>query len=134
MTSNQQQDYDGGLYLLGEHYPAFLHAAPKAATTTLLAVVNAFAPQGQSKNPQPRSVHLDGTTTALIPDRSAGWDSANLYEHDLPIKMLDHLRARMEALAEQAQDQTTLPTILSTLTAAPLPALIWRRLLLAGIN
>ena len=93
-----------------------------------------FKPQTPTPTHQPPTPPLDDAQASLVPDRSARWDSNGIYEHDLPIRMLDQLRAHLEALADHPDNHVTLRDILRTLTGTPLSALVWRRLLIAGTN
>ena len=133
-TSNQQQDYRSGLYQLGQHYPAFLRAEPTSAATTLLAAIQEFAREHHTNTQRRLTVHLDDIQATLIQDGSAGWDSSGVYANYLPITMLNQMQTHLEALADQPDNQTTLQNILQTLTGTPIPALVWRRLLIAGTN
>ena len=132
--SNQQQDYRGGLYQLGQHYRAFLQAAPTTAATTLVDAIKEFTREHQSATQRPLTVRLDDAQATFVPDRAATWDTSGVYEHELPITMLSHLQAHLELLADQPENQIAVQTILHTLTGTPLSAIVWRRLLIAGTN
>jgi signal recognition particle GTPase len=132
-TSQRQQDYKGGFYTLGEHYPVFLERAPGYAVATLLGALDVFAQEHHHTSTHQLPVNLDDMQATLVPDRSHSWDGMGIYEHDLPVTMLGHLQARLQALGDEDNSQA-IQNLLNELTTAPVPAVVWRRLLLAGTH
>src|ERR1019366_8114295 len=60
MRSHRKQDYDGGLYQLVEHYPAFLAHSPTEAIDALLPVIDAYVQAEHRPDSAPDPVFLDG--------------------------------------------------------------------------
>jgi hypothetical protein len=129
--SQRRQDYRGGLYQLGQQYSGFVQRAPRTAVATLRAILEEFAQGHYHTSTRRLPVSLGDIPATLVPDRSYSWDGMGIYEHDLPMRMLSHLQARIETLAEEGNAQAV-QDILSELANAPLSAVVWRRLLLAG--
>ena len=70
LRSNRKQDYGHGLWQLGEHYLTFLHNAPQAAVSTLLAISEFVALRHQHSNTAVLPVYLDDEQTGMIADLS----------------------------------------------------------------
>ena len=128
-TSNRRQDYNQGLWCLGEHCHEFLRQAPAHAIRTLLIALQED-PHLRSHKQLVLRVRFDDAQTGLIPDNSDTWDNG-VYDDELPVKMLDALQAY---LVEQAGQPNDLTNVLQLLTSEPVPAVVWRRLLLAGTH
>lgn len=128
-TSNRRQDYNYGLWRLGEHYHEFLVRAPAPAIRTLLTALQEDE-HTSAHNPRTRTVFFDDKQTGLIPDNSGIWDNG-VYDDELPPKMLNALQAYLVAHADQPRDLTS---VMQLLTREPVPAVVWRRLLQAGTN
>jgi hypothetical protein len=98
-TSNRRQDYDHGLWRLGEHYHEFLRQAPSAAIRTLLIALQEDS-HHRAHNPQTLAVSFSDVQTGLIPDNSGIWDTG-VYNHELPTKMLNALQALLTSHVDQ---------------------------------
>ena len=48
LTSTRRQDYEGALYQLADHYPAFLEADPTAASRALIVVLSSYVDRRHS--------------------------------------------------------------------------------------
>lgn len=128
-TSNRRQDYNHGLWRLGEHYHEFLGQALAPAIRTLLIALQED-PHLHSHKQRLLPVQFDDVQIGLIPDNSDTWDNG-VYDDELPVKMLDALQAFLVGHAGQPNDLTN---VLQPLTGEPVPAVVWRRLLLAGTH
>jgi len=131
MTSHRQQDYKGGLYALGRHYPEFLRRAPETAVVTLLGVLDLFAQEHHHTSTHSLPVVLGEVQATLVPDQSYSWDGMLIYEHDLPITMVSALQKRLQTLADEDNGQA-IQYLFNHLATAPVPGIVWRRLLTAG--
>jgi signal recognition particle GTPase len=127
MRSHRKQDYDGGLYQLVEHYPAFLAHSPTEAIDALLPVIDAYVQAEHRPDSAPDPVFLDGEETTLLQDYSSIWDRSGSHDQ---LQMLDALQDFLEA----ASDLHALQQYIRQIVTNRPPAVVWRRLLTAGAH
>jgi hypothetical protein len=135
LLSNVRQDWQGVFYLFAEAYPSFLRAAPITATAALVAVVSTWTarvhapPSGETEE---KPFQFRGLQCTIRTDYSAIWDSGNRANMEYPMQMLDTFEGYIEGLAPgEAQ---LLGEILTLIAERNLYAVIWRRLLWAGVE
>jgi signal recognition particle GTPase len=130
LSSTKKQDYDHGLWQLGEYYWAVLNAGPREAIDALLTVVDEYVRNERTPAKASVPVELDDQHTSLLQDYSSIWDEGLSSQHDNPIKMLNAFQTFLERTTDNAMIQEYLHQV----AAAHPPAVIWRRLLIAGAN
>lgn len=101
LRSNRKQDYEGGLYTLGQEYPVFLAVAPRHATAALIAVVEQYRRREHyAANVGPeQTFDVHGVEARVQADGSTMWDELASYRHDDELQMLDAFAARLTSLA-----------------------------------
>jgi hypothetical protein len=135
MTSNIQQDYHMALYELAKVFSDFLTCAPRRATSTLLAVIEAYVSQAHSfasdasDEATEESFLFNGIAARICADYSCIWDEGDVYRNDLPVQMLDNFERYLESLAEREEDAVQLHELVELLAKENRLAVFWRRLL-----
>jgi MoxR-like ATPase len=129
MTSNRKQDYDIGLWQLGETFPKFLQAAPREATEALLIVVENYVRTKHKPEREAVPVVLDGVQTGLLPDYSFIWGSSDP-RLDKELKMLQDFENYLCSVVDQA----LVRQLVNDIASRQPPAAIWRILLACGIK
>ena len=161
LRSNRKQDYESGLYILGQEYPAFLATAPGPATAALIAIVEQYNRRERYvADVRPDHIFdMHGVEAHVRADGSTYWDELTSYRHDDALRMLDAFTERVKQLAvggaraaspsrRSAQRASSAPTsdvtlsnadsrahleeIVATIIFENRLAVIWRRLLEAG--
>ena len=135
LLSNVGQDWQGVFYLLAQAYPRFLSAAPLPATEAILAVVAAWTarehapPSGEIRE---QSFQFRGVECTIRTDYSAIWDSGNRARIEYAMQMVDTFKGYIEGLGPG--DAQLLDEILTLVASMNVYAVIWRRLLWAGVE
>jgi hypothetical protein len=135
LLSNVRQDWQGVFYLLAGAYPSLLSAAPITATATLVAVVAAWTarehapPSGEIEE---KRFQFRGFECTIRTDYSAIWDSGSRASIEYPMQMLDRFKGYIEGLGPG--DAQLLNEIRTLIAATNVHAVIWRRLLWAGVE
>src|SRR5262249_9448012 len=127
LRSHRKQDYDGGLYQLVEHYPAVLAHSPTEAIDALLTLIDGYVRTEHKSDSDPEPVFLHGEETTLLQDSSSIWDTGS---HDHQLRMLDALQEFLESTG----DLHTLKHYIRQIATRRPPAVVWRRLLTAGVH
>ena len=130
LSSNKKQDYDLGLWQLAEQYPTVLKLGPREAIDALLAIVEDYVRAEHNAAQAPVPIEFDNQHTSLLPDYSSIWDGDLALQHDNHIKMLNAFQTFLEHTTSTAAIQDYLCQV----AAQHPPAVIWRRLLIAGAN
>jgi hypothetical protein len=128
MRSHRKQDYDLGLYLLAERYPSVLDAHPTEAIDALLTIIDSYVRTEHTPADEPVRVALDAEETEFLPDYSSIWDEIG--SHDHPLVMLDAL----QQFLERNSDPDAIQEYVRQIARRRPPAVVWRRLLLAGAH
>jgi len=137
MISNRQQDYGMALYELAKVFPTFLELAPEIATSTLIAVIEAYVAKRHpivSREEPEEIFDFAGRQAHLRTDLSAIWDAGDTYRHDDAIQMLDTFQKYLENLAKQIDAIEPLRSLVQLITSENRLAVIWRRILLIGAS
>lgn len=129
MTSNRRQDYQGALYQLGSHFPAFLTAAPSHATRALITSLDGY----RSFEASPASAEVStftfrGVTAGIRPDHSAVWDAPGTSPHNDVERMLNHFAKALRS-PESLFNTPGLHAILDVIATEGRAAALWRSLL-----
>lgn len=132
LSSNRRQDYEMAHYVLAEKFPTFLELAPPHAIAALASVRMSYARHQASGDFKGSSLAIPwGDQEAQIEeDGSYIWD-ANPHEHDDEVKILNAFEHRLNELAESGV-AAPLGEFVGHLIGPPIPASMWRRLLMAG--
>ena len=133
MVSNRRQDYQGGLYQLGQSYPEFLLAAPQEAVEAMNAALEWHVTNEHSPLEREATVFdLDGERALLLTDYSHIWDREPGHPGDDAIGLLDQVQRRLEDLADGKGCAGELANLMDTLVRTCRLAVVWRRLLDLG--
>ena len=133
LTSNRRQDYEGGLYQLVQSFPEFLRAAPQEAVEAMNAALEWHVAHKHSPpDEEAAGFDLDGERALLRTDYSHIWDRGRGHPGEHAVELLDHVRDRLEALADGMESQAELANLLDTLVRTCRLAAVWRRLLSLG--
>ncbi|MCU1336692.1 MAG: hypothetical protein JWO19_2273 [Bryobacterales bacterium] len=127
MFSNRKQDYESGLWKLGEYFPHFLTAAPRQALDALLNITGHYVKAKKKFADGTMPVSLDGCQSSLIRDGSAIWANG-VSQNDNPLKMLQAFERYLEAQT----DAGLIQQLVQDVAAHQPPAAIWRVLLSTG--
>ena len=130
LTSTQKQDWNGGRYALGEHYPAFLAQSPAAAIDALIAVRNAYAERhawASLVDATPPSIAYRDRHTAFL--RDAGRRDLAMAQED-ETKVLTAFESRLEDLAQA--DPSEAAQLVELVLDKSAPVAIWRTMLRVG--
>jgi hypothetical protein len=132
LTSNRQQDYEHGLYLLAEAFPELLAKAPAVGTRVLIHVIAAYV-RVRHGGPGDRDEAFDFADRQawIRADYSGIWDT-DLYRHDNPFKMLNTFERHLEALAQRPEAPDRLQEVVEVVVRENRLAVVWRRLLRVG--
>lgn len=125
------------LYNLAEVFPEFLAHAPRRATSTLVAVMDAYVARyhaPKSGEAIEASFTFDGGEARIRTDHSVIWDEGDVYRDREPLKMLDAFERHLEHLAERSEDVEELRALVEILVEKNRFAVLWRRLLLLGVR
>ena len=135
LTSTRKQDFELGLYSLGQNFSKFLEAAPIYATRTLIAVIEAYVsknhPLGDSVTEE--SFDFNNRKAIIKADYSYIWDSAT-YSGDVPMEMLHEFSQYLERISEDAFSLDELRTLIDVILLENKLAIVWRCLLKCGIK
>ncbi len=132
LRSTRRQDYESALDRLAEQYPAFLREAPLVAVRTLIAVLDASDPPSQEEissfdflNARASiRIRLDRTYLPHIP-----------YEWPTPLgKMLSSFSIYLGQITANPQRGEELQAVLALLGEANLHGVLWRRVVMEGVN
>ncbi len=139
MSSNRRQDYEMCKYMLVEHFPAFVRAAPAPATKACIRSLNEYVIRrhvqpylrpGVSLEDLPERFPFRGGEAVYFPDLSYIWDES---EHpDEPVKLADHLFIYVAEVASRSDGLATLGQLLDIFRDEVRAAVFWRRLLRIG--
>jgi len=131
LTSNRRQDYDQGLWQLGQSFPAFLRAAPELAVEALIAAVESNVGESILGNAPPQQFDFRGCTAQIKADRSYIWDTTQ-YRHKADLKMLDAFEAELHRVANEPTLLHAENQILSAVIEKNNLASVWRKVLRCG--
>lgn len=135
MTSTRRQDFEGGLYILGESYLTFIKKAPSHATKALIKVIRAYIDrehQPTSGNVDIDSFQFNGIKVIIRTDFSAIWDQGLTHQHDPPIKMLNTFQEYVSDMVKRSEGSQDFQAILDLIVKYNEQAVIWKRLLILG--
>jgi len=134
MTSNRRQDFEFTLYELTEVFPEFLAQTPRQATSTLIAVIEAYVAQEHrySSDEIEESFLFNGRGARIRSDHSISWDTNDLHHDDQPLKMLNAFEQYLEHLAEQEDGAREFNELIEIVARENRLAIVWRRLLRLG--
>ena len=132
MRSNKRQDYNGALWSLGENFTAFLQASATNAVSALVTIIDdhVTVEHRTSREEVNLPVNLEHCTSSLRPDGSVIWDNSGIGPDDAPLKLLGAFESTLLS-TEHAPPSTRL---VDEITAHPLSAVVWRRLLRAATH
>jgi hypothetical protein len=130
LRSTRRQDYDTGLYVLGESFGSFLHTNPRAAIPGLDAAVRAESREWTTQEPQEHPFEFRGRTLTLRTDGSHYWDDREL-SYGAQVAMLRAFDAYADELAAQPE-ATGRHELLEAIVGGAQSAGIWRRVLMIG--
>jgi len=132
LTSNRRQDYDHGLWQLGETFPAFLRASPGLAVEALIAAVAAKMANRDLGEASEQQFQFNGAEARIKSDGSYIWDAHTRYRHDPHLKMLDAFEAELNRVANDQTFAQAEKQILSALVEKNNLASLWRKILRCG--
>ena len=135
LSSNRRQDFEMAQYVLVEHAPEFLRAAPEVAVPAVIKAVNAavYARElrpylDESALPETTHFEFHGNRVRFVADRSHFWDADGTIiedQHKL-------LTAAFDLFSELPLDGVSLDHAIDLLAADAGVSFVWRRLLKQG--
>ncbi len=135
LRSSASQEYGMAHYALADAFPIFLQAFPEHATKALLSALHAYVSQRHAQDTDgdyPTLTFEWGGAKALVRgDWSGVWDENGTSANDDALKMLGAYQEYIECSA-QNDDIDAIRSLLTVLTATTIPAVVCRRLLIAG--
>jgi len=132
MVSNRRQDYDGGLYELGQGFPDFLKAAPEQAISALSEALKSHnAREHKLEREPPMAFSILGREAQLRADYSHIWHELSGHP-DEEIKLLDYLIDYLVTVSKEETGSSRLNRLLAAVIDANQLAVVWRALLNAG--
>jgi len=135
LRSNRSQDFRHALYLLSENYPYYLKEVPFQAISTLIVVIDNYVLSKHSNIvPQSEfSFKYDRVNATYRPDFSYIWDTGT-YSSDEQVKMLNSFQEYLESISVNENQKELLQRLVNLIVNHNKSAVIWRRLIKAGIN
>jgi hypothetical protein len=127
-NSNRQQDYQHGLFVLGQHFPQYLALAPASAVGTLRTALRLFTQERYYPIGAQITASLGAYQGILVPDGSEIWDQSGVNQRELPLTMLASFGSHLLGLSDGG-DLSTVDVIASEFARAPVIAVAWRQLL-----
>jgi hypothetical protein len=132
LRSNRQQDYDLGVYQLGEAFPGFLARSPAWATRALIAAVEGHLRDKVTGEPIIDAFDFVSRPAQLLTDDSSVWDTESTHRYEPILKMLDEFERFLIAAARDRTRDCERELILDVIVSENRAAAVWRRLLRAG--
>ena len=136
MTSNRQQDYQLGQYLLRESFPQFLKSAPQNAVRALISVMESYVKQYHpldTTSPQDEAFDFNGRQAHITTDYSSIWNKNSIYgsihEHQ---KMFETFMEYLRELAKNETSRDQLNSIIEILIFENRLSIFWCSLLALG--
>ncbi|WP_367387219.1 trypsin-like serine protease [Bacillus vallismortis] len=134
LQSNRRQDYRHALWQLSEDYPDYLKEAPFQAVLALMKVIENYILRKHSNNTTEKelSFEFNEEKAIIYSDLSYIWDSGS-YREDEQIKMLDSFQEYMIKLGKDYNQTKLRQGLLKLIIKHNKTAVIWRRLIIAGL-
>lgn len=132
LRSNRKQDYQVALWDLCQHFPRFLESFPIEATQALISAVLHYVRTDHRTTEEAVRFRFHGRDVETAPDWSQVWDAGNTYSQDPAVQILDRWSEFVSEAAAEEANTVDLGGMVGTVAAALSPAVIWRRLLIAG--
>lgn len=136
MSSNRQQDFQLGQYLLRESFPQFLKSAPQNAVRALISVMESYVKQYHpldTPSPQDEAFDFNGRQAQITTDYSSIWNKNSIYgsihEHQ---KMFEEFIEYLRELAKNQTNQDQLNSIIEILIFENRLSIFWSSLLVLG--
>src|SRR5271166_225591 len=135
LLSTVGQDWRGIFYVMTQAYPAFLNSEPIAATQAVVAVIAAWvAREHAPASGEVIEHHFEFAEVecAIRTDYSAIWDSGSASRMEEAIQMLNAFQEYIERIG--SAEEQLLHQVLTSIAVENVQAVIWRRLLWAGVE
>ncbi|KAA8786741.1 hypothetical protein EC604_23215 [Paenibacillus amylolyticus] len=137
LISNRRQDYNHGLYQLGELFEDFINQAPFEAIEALISVIEHYVINKHTSQPEnfnEKTFFVNDMESVICTDYSSIWNADNHLRHDGPLEMLDVFQTYFTNLGMD-QGQTQLRhQLLNIIATHNRMAALWRRLLICGTD
>ncbi len=135
LASTRHQDYSSCQYLLIQHFPNFLRAAPLFATQTMIPILNNFISKTYifsfedrvDREDSPEKFNFRGKLAHYVQDYSCEWDKVGY--PDEPIQMADSWFDFIAELAGLTEAHLLLDSLLDVFRDDVRVAFFWKRLL-----
>ena len=134
LASTRHQDYSNCQYLLIQHFPNFLRAAPLPATQAMIPILNIFIfktytfsfGDGVGLEDLAEKFNFRGKLAHFVQDYSCEWDEGEFL--DEPIQMADSLFDFIAGLAGLKESHLLLDSLLDVFRDDVRVAFFWKRL------
>jgi hypothetical protein len=125
LTSTRRQDIDMAKWTAVNHFPEFLRVAPTLAVAVLSRLIETEVQLGGVVQ-----IRVGGRQVEVIADESTQWDRPSMRGNNDVLGLLDTFE---EHLA-QIDNDSEITELLTILGEDARPAVIWRRVLMAGVS
>lgn len=136
LSSNRRQDYNSGLYQLGEDFGHFVERAPVEAVEALISVVEHHVltkHTHHNENVIEEVFLVNGVEAAIRVDYSSIWDAGRHHRHDKTLKMMDTFQAYFTGLGTDPSQTELRQELTNLLFIRNRMATLWRRVLICGV-
>ncbi|WP_054969877.1 hypothetical protein [Alicyclobacillus ferrooxydans] len=135
LSSNRRQDYNNGLYQLGELFEYFVKQAPIEAVEALISVVEQHVLTEHTRHTEnvfEESFVVNGVEAGIHMDYSSIWDANSHYRHEEPLKMMDTFQTYFTNLGTDSSQTRLRQQLVDLLVIRNRMAALWRRLLICA--
>jgi len=135
LVSTVQQDYQGGLFALAEHFKSFVLSEPIHATRALCLVLDSYvrSDHAPSRDAREASFPFGQAQASIQQDDSYVWDAPGSLSRDEPVAMLSAFGSVLDRLSREGSPPgVRLSALVQVVVTHNHWAILWKRLLEAG--